>query len=375
MQRKERISPGRDFLMKLVAAGFDVIGALANLTGIGGTVVGIFGDLTFILWYLIIGEGLLRPRSLRRAGISFIIELIPLVNVLPGYSLFVWRQNRAIRKEDDEFNKINEAKIKEEENRRKITAEEAERARQARLMKEGGEVRRKVSIDEGGNPIWQEVNSSEEDLNNEKKTKDEEISAEIEEIKNNPIPTSDLPGYNKNTLGSARVSRTNGDVEYENNENVLSKRDAGYTSARKRPFSPTSQSQAKKIDGVRSSSVIGSAPVLRKEGDVSFEESKQLGNNAGPINYSSPTKSLSSTSSNTGLSYSHTVRSSIPGYMEKRDSSETMRKIKKFYGERNVITPKTVEDARKRFKDDLDIQAFLNNNPNNIDVADQINML
>jgi hypothetical protein len=110
--KRERISSGDDFLMKLAAACFDVVGTLLNATFIGGTIVGLFGDLTFFLWYMMIGGKIMNPRTLRRAGAMSIIELIPLINVVPSFSLFVWKTNKSIRKEDEEYNLAEEEKIK-----------------------------------------------------------------------------------------------------------------------------------------------------------------------------------------------------------------------------------------------------------------------
>lgn len=114
---RQRIGYGTDFLMKIVAAGLDFIGLLLFWTGIGGTIVGIMGDLTLFVWYLTKGLPLWKGKSVKNAGINFLAELIPIFNdFYPGFSVFVWTNNRQIRKEDEEYN----AKIMEEYEKKAI---------------------------------------------------------------------------------------------------------------------------------------------------------------------------------------------------------------------------------------------------------------
>lgn len=108
---RQRIGPGIDFLMKFTAAGLDFIGLLLFWTGIGGTIIGIMGDLTLFVWYLTKGLPLWKGKSLKNAGFNFLAELIPVFNdFYPGFSVFVWKNNSQIRKEDEEYN----ARVKQE---------------------------------------------------------------------------------------------------------------------------------------------------------------------------------------------------------------------------------------------------------------------
>ena len=123
LKLRQRISPGTDFLMKFVAAGLDFIGLLLFETVVGGTIVGIIGDLVFFVWYLTKGISLWKGKSLKKAGVNFLVELIPLINdFYPGFTVFVWTNNKAIMKEDEEYNAKIKAEYEKEQGQIKVAA-------------------------------------------------------------------------------------------------------------------------------------------------------------------------------------------------------------------------------------------------------------
>ncbi len=134
---RQRITPAEDFQMKLVAAGFDVIGLILVVTGVGGTVWGLFGDGAFMLWYWSKGMPVWRGRAAKRAGINFLIELVPILNnFYPGFSIFVWGQNKMVMAEDAEYNKAEEYKVKETRWKQSENARIAEEGRQQSVLEQ-----------------------------------------------------------------------------------------------------------------------------------------------------------------------------------------------------------------------------------------------
>lgn len=79
--------------MIVVALLFDVIQALINLLPFAGQIlsffVSIFAFLTFYVWFKIHGTSFSKPtRALKFLG-GFSIELIPVLNMLPAWTLAV----------------------------------------------------------------------------------------------------------------------------------------------------------------------------------------------------------------------------------------------------------------------------------------------
>jgi len=75
-------------LMVIVALFFDVLNALFNLI-VMYWVVTIIAYLTFFVWFLIHGIFFWKPKRLLAAGGSFIIEIIPVISVLPAITAAV----------------------------------------------------------------------------------------------------------------------------------------------------------------------------------------------------------------------------------------------------------------------------------------------
>jgi uncharacterized membrane protein len=121
MKPKERIGSGKEFLMKVVAIGFDTIAILGLIPFIGwvfSMLVAIFGSLTFFMWFMMSGVRFIKSKNIGVVATSAIIEIIPILNILPGFSLSVWRVIKNTKEEDKERNKKNlkkTTKIRNEE--------------------------------------------------------------------------------------------------------------------------------------------------------------------------------------------------------------------------------------------------------------------
>jgi hypothetical protein len=110
---KKRISFATDLLMKMGAVLFDILGLLCNLIPfVGGfiaSLVSVVGNLLLFLAYFLKGVkpiiGGKGNKTIMVRIIVFFFELVPYVNILPGFSIAVWYTNRVVRKEDKEYNK------------------------------------------------------------------------------------------------------------------------------------------------------------------------------------------------------------------------------------------------------------------------------
>lgn len=111
-KERKRIGIATDLSMKLVAVLGDLFGFILNVIPIiGGFLasgVGIVGNIVFALWYLLLRVRPIEGKRSRRAFIVrilvFIFELVPYVNILPGFSIAVFYTNNMVRKEDKEYN-------------------------------------------------------------------------------------------------------------------------------------------------------------------------------------------------------------------------------------------------------------------------------
>ncbi len=111
---KRRLSMTADYMLKLMAIFFDVTGALVNIIpAVGGFIasaISFVGNVVFILIYILlrITPLNLKSKATQRAFIlrivTFIVELIPYVNIVPMFSVSVWYTSRMVRKEDREYN-------------------------------------------------------------------------------------------------------------------------------------------------------------------------------------------------------------------------------------------------------------------------------
>ena len=72
---------------------FDSTQALVNLAPYVGQVLSSGIDLLalmfFSLWFVLKGQKLLTARHLRRLGGGFLIEIVPLINILPAWSFMI----------------------------------------------------------------------------------------------------------------------------------------------------------------------------------------------------------------------------------------------------------------------------------------------
>lgn len=81
-----------------------------------------FGYLLFTFWFMFKGVNMWSFRSMQRVIVNLtaaVVELIPLVNLLPGISLMVWRHVKLSQMED---------RVKNEENIHSISKQLARRA-------------------------------------------------------------------------------------------------------------------------------------------------------------------------------------------------------------------------------------------------------
>ncbi|TAL48821.1 hypothetical protein EPN83_03460 [Patescibacteria group bacterium] len=92
MERKE-ISNGTMWLMVSVALLYDVVGGGIQLLPIVGQmvywIIWIFAFLTFYLWFKIYGRSFLSPKRTLAMGAGAIIEIIPVLSILPGWTVAV----------------------------------------------------------------------------------------------------------------------------------------------------------------------------------------------------------------------------------------------------------------------------------------------
>jgi hypothetical protein len=109
---RERMPKGKATMMLTIAVIVDIFGAAMNLTLIGGSLTSIVGNFIFIIWYWSSGISIWKnPKTLRRAGIGAFFEFIPLVDILPMFTYFVWKTNKAVQLEDAQYNKEQQQKF------------------------------------------------------------------------------------------------------------------------------------------------------------------------------------------------------------------------------------------------------------------------
>lgn len=109
--KKRRISSIQAIFMLAVAGVFDLIQFLISFIPYVGWIISVFLSifvwLTFYMWFKLNGISFLDKGS--RLAITFflgaIIEVIPIINILPGWTLSVVLMLLIIRAEDVIFNK------------------------------------------------------------------------------------------------------------------------------------------------------------------------------------------------------------------------------------------------------------------------------
>jgi len=92
MEQKE-IGSATAFLMIFVALIYDLFQLIINLIPIAGQilsfVITIFAFLTFYLWFKIYGRSFVSPKRAMAMGAGVIIEIIPIISILPGWTVAV----------------------------------------------------------------------------------------------------------------------------------------------------------------------------------------------------------------------------------------------------------------------------------------------
>ncbi|MEI6843280.1 MAG: hypothetical protein WCK48_02125 [bacterium] len=92
-EKKDEISFVQTVFMVTVAIIFDVVQALIELIPILGQIISIFIDIaaffTFYLWFKMNGMNFSDPKKAGIMGGGFLIELIPILNALPAWTLAV----------------------------------------------------------------------------------------------------------------------------------------------------------------------------------------------------------------------------------------------------------------------------------------------
>lgn len=91
-----RISETTAFLMIGTASLFDLLSAVP----IVNWVVIIFANMTFALWFLIKGVGLISPKKLAAPAIATLVEIIPAISSIPAIILAVLISIALVRVED-----------------------------------------------------------------------------------------------------------------------------------------------------------------------------------------------------------------------------------------------------------------------------------
>jgi len=92
MEQKE-ISNTTLALMISVAIFFDVLQFIIGLVPIAGQYISVMVTIialpTFYLWFKIYGRSFMSPKKVMALGCGTIIELIPILNILPGWTVAV----------------------------------------------------------------------------------------------------------------------------------------------------------------------------------------------------------------------------------------------------------------------------------------------
>lgn len=92
-KKEPKISKETAWMMITVAIFFDLISFLINLIPIVGQVISIAIPIvaypTFFLWFMLKGVKLMTTKRIAAMGGGFVVEVIPLVNMLPGVTASV----------------------------------------------------------------------------------------------------------------------------------------------------------------------------------------------------------------------------------------------------------------------------------------------
>jgi hypothetical protein len=94
--KTQRISNLNAGLMVIVALLFDLVGVVPVLN----IVTEFIALLIFGLWFFFLGVGFMNPRRFATVLIATVIELIPIVSILPGLTVAVIITIVTVRSED-----------------------------------------------------------------------------------------------------------------------------------------------------------------------------------------------------------------------------------------------------------------------------------
>lgn len=93
-EKDKEIKPVTGTFMIIVALLFDGIQAGINLIPIVGQIlsflISIFAFLTFWVWFKMNGVSFAKPKRAGSMGVGFLVELIPVLNMLPAWTLAVF---------------------------------------------------------------------------------------------------------------------------------------------------------------------------------------------------------------------------------------------------------------------------------------------
>jgi hypothetical protein len=104
MSKKQRIGSFTKFLMLSVALFFDILEFILEILLIGiifNRIITILEYLIMWLWFKLKGVSFVgNPKISGRMGGTFILEMIPFLGSLPGFTFGVWSTIKQVGKED-----------------------------------------------------------------------------------------------------------------------------------------------------------------------------------------------------------------------------------------------------------------------------------
>ncbi len=107
---RNRISKKQAVALMIVALVFDIL----SLIPVVNWIVWILNWIIFPLWFKLQGVSYIKGKRLALAGLSSIIEIIPILSILPGYTVSMIFMIRNVRHEDKVFN-TSQAKINQQQ--------------------------------------------------------------------------------------------------------------------------------------------------------------------------------------------------------------------------------------------------------------------
>ncbi|HEY0220967.1 MAG TPA: hypothetical protein VGC58_01960 [Candidatus Paceibacterota bacterium] len=86
MEEEPELKDGTRWLMRGTAIFFDLISCVPGFN----EVTLIFGNMTFFLWGTMHGINFIKPKNLKRFIPEIIVEIIPVVSIIPAFSIAVF---------------------------------------------------------------------------------------------------------------------------------------------------------------------------------------------------------------------------------------------------------------------------------------------